>query len=387
MRKKAKKTGDKNLSSSDREALKRLAERLQEEADQLDAAAKHLLPYDIDQPLSQQLQRLARKMRAHAADLDQLASRSKLTGKQLAQSLDDLQREMTGDEAEFDREALAHIEELELLFPLIEDAAKFVELVRQQKDLAERLASLKGRDGEDSPLLKGRMRDLETQQKDLREALGRLLDDIETHVAKLPEQKDFKELGDQVRAFVAAVRTSGASEAMSEAEAGLSEFSGTRGHAGAQKAADILEKFLSKMKMISSGANGALAGMPGLAELLGNTIGQLLGEAGYSPDGGSGSGGGMSYRRSTLDNVGLYGQMAGMDPSQSNGRERDTNSAGNPAGSVDPSQSPESTAAEDALRASGSGGGVVPPGYRIRVGAYFQRIAEERDQGVQEKSR
>jgi hypothetical protein len=386
LRKKAKAAGAKKVSSSDREQLKRLAQRLQEAADQLDAAAKHLLPYDIDQHLGQQLQRLARKMRAHAADLDQLASRSSLTGKEMEQSLDDLQRELTGDEEEFNRKALAHIEQLELLFPLIEDAAKFVDLVRQQKELAERLASLKGRDGEDSPLLKGRMRDLELQQKDIREALARVLDDMETHATKLPDGSPFAELREMVRAFVAAIRTSGASEAMSEAEAGLSEFSGTRGHAGAQKAADILEKFLSKMQKIAGGAKGALGSIPGLAELLGNTIAQLLGEEGYGENG-SGSGGGMSYRRSTLDNVGLYGQMAGMDPTTSGGQGRDANSAGNSAGAVDPNQSPGSAAAEEALQASGSGGSVVPAGYRVRVGAYFQRIAEERDPGLQEKSR
>jgi len=388
LRKKTRAAADKKVSSSDREALKQLARRLQEEADQLDAAAKHLLPYDIDQPLSQQLQRLARKLRAHAADLDQLASRSKLTGKQLAQSLDDLQRALTGDETEFDRDALAQIEQLESLYPLIEDAAKFAELVRQQKDLAERLASLKGRDGEDSPLLKGRMRDLEVQQQEIREALGQLLDDIETHVAKLPDDARYKELRDSVREFVSAVRASGAIEAMSEAEAGLSEFSGTRGYAGAQKAADILEKFLSKMQAIGKGAKGALAFLPGLAELLGNTVAQLLGEAGYSQgENGSGTGGGMSYRRSTLDNVGLYGQMAGMDPTMSGGQGRDANSTGGSPGAIDPSQTPGSAAAEQALQASGNGGNVVPAGYRVRVGAYFQRIAEERDQPVQEKSR
>jgi hypothetical protein len=388
LRKKAKKTGDEMVSSAERKELKRLAERLQAEADQLDAAAKHLLPYDIDQQFSQQLMRLSRKMRSHASDLDQLASRSALSGKDMEKGLDDLQRESTAEEEEFNRKALAHIEQLESLFPLIEDAARFVELVREQKDLAERLASLKGRDGEDSPLLKGRMRDLETQQKDIREALSRLLDDIETHVTKLPDDTRFNELRDAVREFVAAVRTSGASEAMSEAEAGLSEFSGTRGYAGSQKAADILQKFLKKMENISTAANGALGSIPGLADLLGNTIAQLLGEAGYASGGnGNGTGGGMSYRPGTSDNVGLYGQMAGMDPTMSGGQGRDTRAGGSPAGAVDPNQSPEDAAVEEALQASGTGSSVVPPGYRVRVGAYFQRIAEERDQAAPEKSR
>ena len=102
LRKKAKAAGDKKLSSAERAELHRLAERLAEAADQLDAAAKHLLPYDIDKQLSRQLQRLSRKMRRHAADLDQLASRSNLTGQELEQALDDLQRELKGDETDFD---------------------------------------------------------------------------------------------------------------------------------------------------------------------------------------------------------------------------------------------------------------------------------------------
>lgn len=391
LRKKAKTKGDSKLSAEDRRAMRDLAERLQEQADQLDEAAKHLLPYDIDRQLSQQLQRLSRKMRLHAADLDQLASSANANGKQLEQALDDLQRELADDGAEFNRTALVPIEHLELLYPLIEDGARFAELVREQTDLADRLASLKGRDGEDSPLLKGRMRDLEVQQKEIREALAKLLDDIETHAAKLPDDSKMADLRTAIGEFVAAVRSSGASEAMSDAELGLSEFSGTRGYEGAQKAADILQKFLSKMQAVAIKAKGSLAMAPGLSDLLGNTIEQLLGEAGLLPGdsrgtNGAGNGGGMSYRRSTLDNVGLYGQMAGMDPTNSGGQGHGPMAAGSPAGLIDHAQSPVSAASESALQASGSGASAVPPGYRVRVGGYFQRIAEERDQPVEEKS-
>ena len=45
-------------------------------------------------------------------------------------------------------------------------------LVLWQQDLAERLASLKGHDGEDNPALKARMRDLEQEQRQIRDALA-----------------------------------------------------------------------------------------------------------------------------------------------------------------------------------------------------------------------
>ena len=201
--------------------------------------------------------------------------------------------------------------------------------MRQQKDLAERLASLKGRDGEDSPLLKGRMRDLEVQQKEIREALGRLLDDIETHVtqiARRPAVQGSARSGARVRRGGAHQRRERSDERSRGRVVGVLRNAGTcRRAKGGRHSGKILEQDASDRQA----ARKALAVHARPGRLLGNTIAQLLGEAGYSPgDNGTGSGGGMSYRRSTLDNVGLYGQMAGMDPTMSGGQGRDANSAG-----------------------------------------------------------
>ena len=138
------------------------------------------------------------------------------------------------------------MEFLEAVFPLLVDQDRFTVLVLRQQDLAERLASLKGHDGEDNPALKGRMRDLEHEQRLLREELGALLDDIEDHVARLPDEPKLKKLRETATKFVKDVRASGAASAMADAEAALAEFSGTRGHAKAKEAADILEKFLKR---------------------------------------------------------------------------------------------------------------------------------------------
>ena len=64
-----------------------------------------------------------------------------------------------------------------------------------------------------------------------------LLEELEGHLAKLPEEKELEDLRGSARQFIRDVRESGASEAMAEAEAGLAEFAGTRGHAGAKSSA------------------------------------------------------------------------------------------------------------------------------------------------------
>ena len=273
------------------------------------------------------------------------------------------------------------LEFLEVVFPLLVDQDRFIVLVLRQQDLAERLASLKGHDGEDNPAIKGRMRDLEHEQRLLREELEALLDDIEDHVARLPDEPKLKKLRETATKFVKDVRASGAASAMADAEAALAEFSGARGHAKAKEAADILEKFLKRCNAKGGmGAEGecALGFQPVLQNVLGNTVAQLLAEMGGM--GGMGPGQGMG--RSS--NVGLYGGMEGLNGSGEGrfqearaGSGQDDQRRRPPAGRR---HNPDVAAPGDAAStgaAAGSGQGAVPIRYRRQVGQYFQRLAEE----------
>jgi hypothetical protein len=120
---------------------------------------------------------------------------------------------------------------------------------------------------------------------------------------------------------------------------------------------------------------------PGLGDGLGDTCEQLLRDAGLMPGmgQGTGTGDGSSAQRNSLENVGLYGGLPGLDampgdrPSSSGrmgsggGSNVRTGEAGRP-GSVDP-RNPQA--------AGGSGEGAVPVQYRRRVAEYFQRLADE----------
>ena len=78
------------------------------------------------------------------------------------------------------------------------------------------------------PAKKARMRDLEAEQKQIRTELARLLDDIEDHARRLPDEAQLRELRETAQSFATAVRASGATEAMTDAEAALAAFAGTR---------------------------------------------------------------------------------------------------------------------------------------------------------------
>jgi hypothetical protein len=286
---------------------------------------------------------------------------------------------------------LAPIEHLARIYPLFEDQARFVQLYLHERDLAERAKSLKGHDGEDSPALKVRMRDLEAEQKQVRTELGQLLDDIEDHARLLPDDPRLADLRDTAQKFAAAVRASGASEAMADAEAALAGFAGTRSCESTKQAADILEKFLSQCTgggELAQACQGSLKFQPGLAGNLGESIQQMLAAAGFPSLGqngqpgfgmGVGAGNGFSARQNNLNNVGLYGTLPTLVASSRQGSGKSAAGAGSmrSAGAMVAGRAPETTAAAGALHAAGQAQTTIPAPYRRRVADYFERIADE----------
>lgn len=390
LRKKLKeKPADKQADDQTREALNKLAEQLAEDARTLDEASKSLLPYDLDKNFARHLERLARRMQSSAKQLKRLASNRSLTNEQLAAELARSLKDLDEQDLEYEQAAIDPLEHLEKLFPLLADQERFVELYRQQRELAERLAAVKGHDGDDDPQAKMRMRDLEADQRRIHEELESLLADVEDHVARLPAGEDvdpelaarLDELRTSATDFLHAVRDGGAVEAMSDAEMALAEFAGTRSAERAKQAADLLEKLLSKCQRVQGKASLCLRFQPGLSSALGNTVEQLLADMGLgqSMNGqGAGQAGGSSARGNSMDNIGLYGRQPFFGGTERRGASGPRGASGGNAGSgsgppglagkVGTGQLPGPEAASQ---------GAIPARYRQRVNQYFQRLAEE----------
>jgi hypothetical protein len=250
--------------------------------------------------------------------------------------------------------------------------------------LAERLKALEGKDQKDDPALKARMRDLEAEQRKLREQLQQLAEDIEERAQALPDtDPQLSELKRSALDFAKGLRDSGAGEAMADAEQGLSDFSGTRGHAGAKKAADLLEKLAGKAQEMGMGGAGgrSLQSQPGFGNLLGQTMQQLLEGMGMQPGMGTGSDKGFTSSRDTMQNVGLYGQVPQKETASSGGGKKDNkDSKGGSTKAVKPQSGSEGDSGYDAGQsglASGTGEVPVPLRYRQRNSRYFQRLADE----------
>ena len=358
--------------------MRQLAEQMVKEAQAIERSAQHLLPYDLDKNRTEQLRQLVRTLRKASEALDKLASQSDAKPADLQQQLGDLARELQEQRRQFEQQATQPLEHLEKIYPLLEDQQRFVALVLRQRDLAERLSSLKDSQREDNPAIKARMRDLEEEQRRIREELDRLLGDIENHVTRLPDEEQFDTLRATALKFVDAVRASGAAEAMADAETALAEFVGSKGYEKAKEAADILEKFLSQCNGMGDAAGLCLAFNPSLSQCLGNTVQQLLAESmGMGSGSGQGGGSGSSARRGA--NVGLYGGLPTLGEGLSGGGQGDHHAAGDP-GSIGGGFNPDEPTLHSSPLSNSAGGtaaGSIPHRYRTRVGQYFQRIIEE----------
>jgi hypothetical protein len=382
-----KRDADGMLSDEEKQSLEQLAERIAEEAEAVRESAKHTLPYDIDKSLNKELEKLADEMQQAAEETKQAANGKPSAGK-AAKKLDDVQKKLAQERKEFKEGINDPLDRLAQIYPLLEDQSRFVELYERQRDLAERLASLKDQDSTEDPGTKARMRELEDEQRKNREDLDELLNDIEEHAARLPDDDPkLKELADSSREFVEAVRGSGANQAMTTAESSLAEFSGTRGHGEAKNAADILQKFLSRCQGTGKQCEGACDSLkfkPGEG-CLGDTLSQMLADAGFKPggkpgqNGPLGSGGGFSARRGSLSNMGLYGNLPTRgNPTQSkSGSGKQSLSVGGSYRTDADQVTSSRLDPHGLLKASGAGQTAVPARYRNRVEQYFQRIADE----------
>lgn len=387
LQKSVKEEAQKNSEDADklgRKGLEEMAENLKKEAERLEKQSKQDLGYDIDKHLSKHLEKLSKQMEQLSRRAQKLAGDKKLSPEDLAKAIEEMKNELDQERQQAENETVKPLEQLAQVQKLLEDSARFTNLAQKQKSLAERLKSLEGKERPDDPSIKARMRDLQEEQQRLHSELNQLLDDIEEHAARLPDQpEDIAQLKAEAQEFVEKVRNAQADEAMADAESGLGEFSGTRGYRGAKKAADILDGFLSKCKGMSGKGKQCLKFQPGLGQGLGDTCEQLLAEAGLIPgqgeNQGNGAGSGYSARRNSLDNVGLYGGLPSMNESQAGSGLSNKPRTGRPTprGVGATPGSPAPGAMPKTANATGPVEALIPPTYKRRVAEYFQRIADE----------
>jgi predicted nucleic acid-binding Zn-ribbon protein len=365
------------LTEEQQKELAKLAKDLEAAAKDMDKLADHDLPIDLDKALKDQLKQMAATLK----DAGQLAGEASKSGMSVAGALDKLKAinsKCNGEQKDFDENAEAPLEFLGKIFPLLQDQERFLEIYQQQKDLAERMQAMADKKADDDPSVKAMMRDMRDEQHALRDQLQHLLDDIDDHVAQLPDDKRLDDLRDTARKFTAAVRSSPADTQMQASENSLDQFNGNDAVASARDAEETLDKFIARCQGMGDKASACLKFQPKLAAGLGNSISQMLSLS----MGGAGIGGqGYSANANSLMKVGLYGTIPLMGKESRGGGKQADHGVGSAAnGSPNGQPSPDAGGTNRQLNANGAGDAPIPPEYKKRVGDYFQRVEDELSQ-------
>lgn len=371
---------DAPLSQEMRDKLNELARKMKQHAEAIEASAESTLPFDIDKKMNAKLKDLAAKLGKSAAELEKFTQSDPIpSADEAKEGLDLLAKFCGGNQQQFEQETTRPLSELAKVYRLLQEQSRFVALYKRQKDLADRLESLKNKDDVDDPHVRSRMRDMEAEQYKLREELRNMLQDIEMRAANLPDEDRYTQLRETAEKFAAGLKASGAVDAMQEAESGLAAYSGTRGAQGSREAEQILASFLGKCNSMGQEGRACLTFAPQLSEDLGNTVDQLLASAGMQMGNeGTGAGVGYSAQSTNLDNVGLFGHLPTMGGDGRDGQNMNAAHLGQGgfAGNYENGE-PGHVEPLGTLQAVGAGQGFVPPQYRQRVGEYFEQITDD----------
>jgi hypothetical protein len=369
-----------------RKRLASFAEELRRAARETAAAAEREPLYALDADLAEQLRELADALERCAQAADRAAGAP--SAAEMREALGSCLDTLGAGRQRYGQRVAAPLERFMQAYSLLEMQERFIALYERQRDLAERMSDLKGRDGEADPALRVRMRDLQEEQGAIKAELSALVEGIRAGAAALPDDPELDTLRRTATRFADEVQASRALPAMDDARQGLSVGSGTTGYERATEAANVLESFISRCQAgaADAAARCRLAFGPTMQESAAKTAAQLLAAAGLNAGRGQGPGigsgrGGYSIRANTLANVGVYGPATMSPASAGGGRD-----SGNPA-----------AAWEDTGGAMGKGIGLsstgapayegiplqsVPPQHRAHVRDYFRRVAEESSAGA-----
>lgn len=382
----AKAPSDSKLSEELKKQIQELMAKMANEANQLRRLEKSPLPYDLDKQLSPRLGQMASQLDELQKLLAALADNPETKAGDAAEQLEDLTVRLQKKRKKLKEETNDLVDLLAVLLPFKQAEAQFVRLYQAQASLAERMQALNGRDGEDNPELKVRMRELEEEQEALRQKLMALEDSIQANIDRLPDDERLAELRTSAEEFLEKLRWSGADVEMHGAAQALAEFEGTSAYEQAVKAKEILEQLISMNQGMGQAAGeSAPKFSPSFSPSMNQTMQQLLrdaglgGNPGQSGMAGGGAGGGFSARRSTMQNVGLYSNEPTLSDAAQRGGQSDKTAVGQ-AGVLPGTEAVVPSAVYDttsALRSVNSDTSTIPLQYRRRVSRYFQRLADK----------
>ena len=364
-------------------------------AGQIDKLAQNPMDIDIDRELAEMLKELAEQTKETAQQMKQMAEdqegkRPLIESEQ--ESLKALRDKTKSDRDQLQEEAIDPLNELSKTLPLMQDKERFDELVKNQKELAERMQSLADADPND-PSNERRMMEMEAAQEQLRQELNELAESMEENASQLPETEEFSELKQSSQQLAQGMKQSGAPELMNDAQKSLLKSKFKQAAENAKAAADSLDALLPESNSMGDSAEKSLQGAfqkPGKSggTKLGRTLEQLKqrmnqkgresgqGQGGSQPGDPGGANSGFSTRSPSQQNMGLYGSMPTQSLSSQGRSDKVSQGSATQSEIAKQGNGKSGTSESQSSDAAGQSQQNIPIQYRQRVSDYYRRINE-----------
>jgi len=182
-----KQSGDAKQSEETRRELNRLREMMRQAAGEIRKSANAPLPYDLDKNLSSECSSWPTRRRKWPRSWKSSGG-ADLLNKKLGGKLDELAKKLSQGRKLFDERAVEPMELFAQVFSAAGRPAALYHAGPVAAGFGRTIGVAEGARRRDNPALKARMRDLEQEQRQIREALSTFLEGMEEHIAKLPRQ-------------------------------------------------------------------------------------------------------------------------------------------------------------------------------------------------------
>lgn len=266
-----------NANENKEEALKKAGEDARQASENLQQLAKDFPAFDAEQQMESTLAESA--ARAQNA-VDQLAQLQPSQG-DLQAKLDAIGKQFDQDQAPLE-DMLSGKEELETVGRVMEQAANFMQLVEQQRQLANWIDRMSQQNPSDTEALSSAAK----LQEQLREIAEKMPGQIREAAEKIPEDSEYGKLRSDAMEFAGRLAKSGAQQSMQNAESSAKNTNAPGATDAAKKAHEQLSELLpgdEEDNQFSSLCQGNCPGMfpkSRMSKTLSQCLGSMMGRGG-----------------------------------------------------------------------------------------------------------
>ena len=349
----------------------------------LDKALASRSLFDVEEEWKEHLRRQKRRLQKLTKDLDDMLDKANKPGGDGMIPLTELDKFLDNFEdmaGVMDRNVGKPAQHIAEVVKLLARANAFVQLTERQLRLAKIARRFEEKRETLSRIEQMELQEIAAEQRQIRDGLTRLMEEIPELVEKLPKDKEYDDFRESIEEFLQKVRDAEIQEDLDEATDRFAELKGDEGYPPAKSAGEKMAKIIEEMRADGSmqpargNIPGRLVFKPVRVKGMGASISQIL----NAMMGGGFGGNGMGDMGMYGESLGLYGpdMELARNPLEDAGPPQGGVSAPEPGTSATDGTDPGLPRPKSPGRVRLQRNARFPLRYRVLVGDYLRAVAE-----------